>query len=109
MFCRFYRIINMETTDKTITNSQEDSLTGTSQELHSVFASTWQEPDDCVQIEWEVIIHVTAVISLTVSTSVSLFTLIYALRQSGNSTVFWKKKIADRFVIYLALCDFLWR
>ncbi len=75
-------------------------------------SSTSQESDEVDMFssrKWQLIIHVTAVVSLTVSASVSLFTFIYALRSSGNTTVFWKRKFADRVIVYLALCDFLWR
>ncbi len=78
----------------------------------TLMSSTSQESDEIDMFtsrKWQLIIHVTAVVSLTVSAAVSLFTFIYALRSLGNTTVFWKRKFADRVVVYLALCDFMWR
>ena len=57
--------------------------------------------------KWTEILHSLAVVSLSVSILFSLGTVLY-LFLSDRRISFWRRKIAERLVVYLALCDLLY-
>ena len=50
------------------------------------------------------IVHSIAVVSLIISIVVSALTLLYFSRTTDNRA-FWEKRMAERLVVYLAVCD----
>ncbi len=51
--------------------------------------------------------HITSLASLSISIIISTITLIYIIR-TGPANI-WKRKTGERLVVYLAICDLLFR
>ena len=56
--------------------------------------------------KWFYIIHITGITSLSISILFSSGVLLYLLCPCRCDV--WKRKIGERLVIYLAVCDLLW-
>ena len=56
---------------------------------------------------WFMTIHISALVSLNISIVFSISTIIYQSRSTKVN--FWKRRTAERLVIYLAVVDLLYR
>lgn len=60
------------------------------------------------KLDWFVVIHTLALTSLGFSILFSIYTLYLTLGQ-GQEWRVWKRRTAERFVVYLAIIDMLYR
>ncbi len=87
------------TTIPVVTDQLSVSVAGDQDDIHQKTA---------YKLDWFIVIHTSALTSLGISILFSAYTLYLTLGQ-GQEWRVWKRRAAERFVVYLAIIDTLYR